>query len=146
MPDRNGNKEYYDPLESYIDPMTGEIDTDRQADGEYKLGFHPHVRPHQFKKGVSGNPAGRPKGSKNKRTLRQEVLDEGGLTPAQFLASVVNDENANVNQRIRAAEAAAKFFDPALNSIEVHTDEDAHAPFNIILNAVQEDDTPKLDK
>jgi len=141
MPDRNGNKEYYDKDEHYVDPVTGEIDTDRQADGEYKLGHHPNVRPHQFKKG--NKLGGRPKGSKNKKTLRQEVLDQGGLTPAQFLASVVNDERANVNQRIRAAEAAAKFFDPALNSVEVHTDEDAHAPFNIILNSLPEDDKPK---
>jgi hypothetical protein len=33
--------------------------------------------PHRFKKGQSGNPAGRPKGSKNRKTLIAELLLEG---------------------------------------------------------------------
>jgi len=33
----------------------------------------------QFTKGVSGNPAGRPKGSRNKATLLMEAMLEGGV-------------------------------------------------------------------
>lgn len=34
-----------------------------------------HLTPYQFKDGVSGNPSGRPKGSRNLSTVFQEALD-----------------------------------------------------------------------
>ena len=37
----------------------------------------------RFQKGVSGNPNGRPKGSKNKATLLREALDEKGVRIVQ---------------------------------------------------------------
>lgn len=37
----------------------------------------PGSGPHRFRKGQSGNPAGRPKGAKNRKTLMAELLLEG---------------------------------------------------------------------
>ena len=105
---------------------------DKYADGMWKQGKSPEAKKHHFQKGHKS--PGRPVGSKNKKTLRQELLEKGGMTPAEFLASVVNDENANMGQRIRAAEAAAKFYDASLSSVEIHTDEDEAAPFNIFIS------------
>jgi hypothetical protein len=105
---------------------------DKYADGMYKQGKSPEAKKHHFQKGHKS--PGRPVGSKNKKTLRQDLLEKGGMTPAEFLASVVNDENANMGQRIRAAEAAAKFYDASLSSVEIHTDEDEAAPFNIFIS------------
>jgi len=105
---------------------------DKYADGMYKQGKSPEAKKHHFQKGHKS--PGRPVGSKNKKTLRQDLLEKGGMTPAEFLASVVNDENANMGQRIRAAEAAAKFYDASLSSVEIHTDEEEAAPFNIFIS------------
>ena len=105
---------------------------DKYADGMWKQGKSPEAKKHHFQKGHKS--PGRPVGSKNKKTLRQDLLEKGGMTPAEFLASVVNDENANMGQRIRAAEAAAKFYDASLSSVEIHTDEEEAAPFNIFIS------------
>lgn len=133
----------------YFVEADGTKNFDKYADGMWKQGKSPEAKKHHFQKGHKS--PGRPVGSKNKKTLRQELLEKGGMTPAEFLASVVNDENANMGQRIRAAEAAAKFYDASLSSVEIHTDEDEAAPFNIFISpkAVKdavEKETDKDDK
>jgi len=35
-----------------------------------------NIEPHKYKEGVSGNPNGRPKGSRNLSTILRELLDE----------------------------------------------------------------------
>lgn len=117
--------------EFYIE-ADGTKNHDKYADGMWKQGKSPEAKKHHFQKGHKS--PGRPVGSKNRKTLRQDLLEKGGMTPAEFLASVVNDENANMGQRIRAAEAAAKFYDASLSSVEIHTDEEEAAPFNIFIS------------
>ena len=34
-----------------------------------------NIEPHKFQKGQSGNPAGRPKGSRNRSTIMKEILE-----------------------------------------------------------------------
>lgn len=111
----------------------------KKPNGVWKSGHHPNTNKTKWTK--ENNPTGgRPKGSKNKKTLRQEAVEKGQFTPAEFLMSVVNDEKANVGQRITAAKEAAKYYDPALSSIEVHTDEDHEAPFNIFLGDMSKEE------
>ena len=140
------SKEYTD---AYFVEADGTKNFDKFEDGQYKQGKSPEAKKHHFIKGHKS--PGRPVGSKNKKTLRQELLEKGGMTPAEFLASVVNDENANMGQRIRAAEAAAKFYDASLSSVEIHTDEEEAAPFNIfispkVVDEILKDDDDKEDK
>jgi len=134
-----------DPNEFFVEP-DGTHNYDKRVDGSWKTGLSPAEKENHFKPG--NKLGGRPKGSKNKKTLRMELIEKGMYTPAEFLASVVNDENANLSQRIRAAEAAAKFYDPALASVEMHTDEDHDAPFQIIIgdNVTAEDVLDKIDE
>ncbi|MEH2499837.1 hypothetical protein V1294_006316 [Bradyrhizobium sp. AZCC 1678] len=49
----------------------------RSDDGrDDEVGYGKPPRSHQFKSGQSGNPKGRPKGSKNESTILKEVLNE----------------------------------------------------------------------
>jgi hypothetical protein len=43
---------------------------------DYEVGYSKPPKERQFKKGVSGNPKGRPKGSKNIATLFNEIASE----------------------------------------------------------------------
>ena len=127
-----------DHNEEYFVELDGSHNHEKKADGTWKWGFAPESKENQFK--VGDKPlGGRPKGSKNKKTLRQELADKGGLTPAELLYSIMNDENANIGQRMKAAEKLLDFTEAKLSSIEVHTDENHAAPFNIFLNTNPEE-------
>lgn len=61
-------------------------------------------------KGRTGNPNGRPRGSKNKATAAQmEAVADSGLTPLDFLLCVLRDDSQDVRVRIEAARAAAPY-------------------------------------
>ena len=126
----------YDKEDHFVE-ADGTKNFAKQADGQWKLGHSPASKEHHFEKGNS--LGGRPKGSKNRKTLREELANKGGLTPAELLYSVMNDENANIGQRMKAAEKLMDFTEAKLSSIEVHTDEKHAAPFNIFLNTTPEE-------
>ena len=64
--------------------------------------------------------AGRPKGSRNKRTREQEkAVEETGQTPLEFLTSVYRDEQKPIDERMEAAKAAAPYVHPKLSSVEM---------------------------
>jgi hypothetical protein len=67
------------------------------ADQEYKVGYRRPPKAGQFKKGQSGNPKGRPKGS---RGLEKVVLDE-------LKAKITVNENGR-SKRVKKIEVIAK--------------------------------------
>lgn len=67
--------------------------------------------------------AGRPRGAATKRT--REVADRAaseGLTPLDYMLSVLRDETAKPEARMWAAEKAAPYVHPKLSSVEMSTD------------------------
>ena len=120
----------YNDDEFYLNE-DGTKDYEKKADGRYKNGYSPAAKKTQFKPG--NKLGGRPKGSKNKKTLRQELIERGGMSPAEFLNSIMHDEQAPTGARMKAAEKLMDFTEQKLTSIELHTDEDHVAPFNIFL-------------
>ncbi len=62
---------------------------------------------------------GRPKGVPNKATLtRQAEIAASGLTPLEFMLSILRDENKDEALRADMAKAAAPYVHPRLTSIE----------------------------
>ncbi len=62
---------------------------------------------------------GRQKGIPNRATIaRQERIAATGLTPLDFMLSILRDEAANPEDRFEAAKAAAPYVHPKLAAIE----------------------------
>jgi uncharacterized protein DUF5681 len=81
----------------------------------------PKQRGRPFKLGASGNPRGRPKGSRNKRTRALvEASQNGGQLPLDYMLSVMRDPSAAAKRRDEMAKAAAPFLHSKLASIEQH--------------------------
>src|SRR5260370_41674875 len=65
--------------------------------------------------GKSANPKGRPKGALGKIGIlteqqRHEMAERHGITPVDFLLSVVRDDAADLEYRLLAAKAAAPYM------------------------------------
>lgn len=72
-----------------------------------------------MKNGGKRPGAGRKPGSKNKATLaREQAIAESGMTPLQYLLSIVQDVKQEQTARVDAAKAAAPYVHPRLASIE----------------------------
>jgi hypothetical protein len=72
-----------------------------------------------FRPGQSGNPFGRPRGARNKRSLANiDGAQAGGLLPLDFLLSVMRDTKQLVERRLEAAKAAAPYLHSKLAPIE----------------------------
>lgn len=94
--------------------------TARRKPDEYEVGFGKPPKATRFKKGQSGNPKGRPKGSRNYSTLVEEMLNapvtirENGKTKtvstleAAFKRIMQMAVNGNIKALFRLLELAAE--------------------------------------
>ena len=81
--------------------------------------YSPKQRGRPFKAGVSGNPRGRPKGARNRRSLANiEAAQAGGLLPLDFMLALMRDETQPPERRLEAARAAAPYVHPRLATAE----------------------------
>jgi hypothetical protein len=66
----------------------------------------------RFQKGRSGNPRGRPKGTRRttSEAERQELAQRMGITPLEFLLSILRDPKAKFHEKLDAAKAAAPYM------------------------------------
>lgn len=76
---------------------------------------------------------GRKKGSRNKRTEAQAAkIDASGLTPLEYMLSVLRDEGQEQSARFAAAQQAAPYCHPKLASTELKGP--GNAPLFPVLN------------
>lgn len=72
-------------------------------------------------KGGSRPGAGRKKGTPNKRTAEVvAAVEESGLTPLEYLLSVMRNEDTDQRERLNAASMAAPYVHAKLSSIELN--------------------------
>jgi hypothetical protein len=94
--------------------------------GDYEVGYRKPPRHTRFKKGQSGNPRGRPSGSKNLSTLVIEALNElvvvaenGGRRKITKRQAIITQL---VNQSAKADWRATKLVLEILQAIEARTE------------------------
>ena len=78
----------------------------RDNEGDYQVGYGKPPRHSQFKRGQSGNPRGRPAGSKNFATLVSEALNEPVIVTEDGGRRKITKREAIVKQLVnRSAKA-----------------------------------------
>ncbi len=78
-------------------------------------------------KGGARPGAGRKKGSPNKRTAEiTKAVEESGITPLEYMLSVMRDEANDQRERLSAAEKAAPYVHAKLSSVELNANVSMH--------------------
>jgi hypothetical protein len=102
-------------------------DADRPNGAGYAVDFRRPPLPTRFQPGQSGNPSGRPKGSKNLRTLFHQILNEQvslregsevkKMTKAEamvrsLIIGALKGDTRSLTTLFRVAEVSGQFDDP----------------------------------
>jgi len=92
---------------------------------DYAVGFGRPPKAHQYAKGHSGNPKGRPKGSRNIATLLREELDRKVAVTVDGLTKTMSKRQVAVRQQVdKAVKGCPKAF---LTLLKMEAD-GAHSP------------------
>lgn len=76
--------------------------------------------------------AGRPKGVPNKATAAQKAaVIESGLTPLDYMLTIMRDEACENAQRLDAAKAAAPYVHAKLSSVEANVNGELGLTINV---------------
>ena len=87
-----------------------------------------HLKKYAWKPGESGNPKGRPLGSKNKLTLTKEAFEEiAGISPGEMLAMIAQRQFAQSTTNgdamaIKAITEANKYIEPTQDAKTANED------------------------
>jgi flagellar hook-basal body complex protein FliE len=92
---------------------------DRYEEADYEVGYGKPPIDTRFKPGVSGNPSGRPKGTKNLTTLVHEALNEAVIVAENGRRRKVSKRQAIIKQLInRSAQGDLKAIQMLLDVMQ----------------------------
>jgi len=76
-----------------------------------------------FRSGQSGNPNGRPKGTKNKQTLAvMDRLEAMGCDPIEGMARLAMDETVELSIRAQMFKELAQYVAPKRKAVEIQAE------------------------
>jgi hypothetical protein len=78
----------------------------RKPKGDYEVGFGKPPQHSRFRAGRSGNPKGRPKGSKNLETLLTEALDEKVVVKEEGRRRAITKREVIIKQLVNKSAGA----------------------------------------
>ena len=87
----------------------------------------------RFKPGQSGNPAGKPKGAVSKLDKEARARAADGLTPLDYMLSILRDEGQEQPARLDAAKAAAPYVHARLANIDANI----HGKMGVVVEIVR---------
>ena len=91
----------------------------------YTTGYKKPPKEHRFTKGQSGNPRGRPKGSKNVATLLQEELAQTIVVQEQGQNKSIKKLDAIVKQLVmKALKGDSRAIEYLFKQIKLNTDQE----------------------
>jgi protein subunit release factor A len=100
--------------------------SDNENERDYEVGYGKPPRHTRFRKGQSGNPLGRPRGTKNLKTLLSEALNEPVIVTENGRHRKVSKREVIITQLVnRSAKAdlrAIKILLDTLRDVEGQTD------------------------
>lgn len=89
-------------------------------------------------RGGARSGAGRPKGATEKRTAdRLAAIEASGLTPLEYMLSVMRDEGATRAERMDAAKSSAPYVHARLASVELGGPDGG--PLQVVINGMDAD-------
>lgn len=90
-------------------------------------------------RGGTREGSGRKPGARNKKTEEQvKAVEESGLTPLEYMLSVMRDPVRDAGERLEAAKAAAPYVHPKLTAI--HTTGGPEQKLEDWLESIPEDE------
>ena len=93
----------------------------------------------KFKPGQSGNPAGKPKGAVSKLDRKARAAALEGLTPLEYMLSVLRDATQTQDVRLDAANKAAPYVHARLANIDANI----HGKMGVVVEIVRFGQEPK---
>lgn len=131
----------------------------------YRGGYKNPPKEHQFKKGQSGNPKGRPKGSRNLPSLYKDLLEEKiNITEGGKSKTMTTQEAITRRVRADALKGKEKAIDRILEHAPQSADEEARytasewleefllpkfkniEDLDVLIRVLEEDEKPKRKK
>ena len=118
----------------------GDSNGQNHSSRDYDVGYGKPPKTTRFQKGQSGNPKGRPKGSKNLSTLLEEELEQPVLITENGRRKKITKRRASMKQLVnRAASGEHRALQILINYLHDHEKQAASsAPDPLIDEADQE--------
>jgi hypothetical protein len=125
-----------------MESMRSERDSNGQnySNRDYDVGYGKPPKTTRFQKGQSGNPKGRPKGSKNLSTLLEEELEQPVLITENGRRKKITKRRASMKQLVnRAASGEHRALQILINYLHDHEKQAASSAPDLLIDEADQE-------